>query len=249
MLKKTPLHSKSSTEEIRQRFDNDVERFSNLDTGQVSTIDAPLSMVLITQAALAVTPAPERILDLGCGAGNNTIKLLQTIASGVTRPDCDLLDLSQPMLERAEQRVQEESPDSKVTLWHSDLRKAELPENSYDIIIAAAVLHHLRDDEDWESSFLKLYKLLKLGGSIWVTDLVTQEYQPIHELMWNRYGDYLESHGGAEYREAVFAYIDKEDSPRPVTYQLDMLRKVGFSHVDILHKNSTFAAFGAIKSK
>jgi hypothetical protein len=31
---------KSTLEEIRQRFDADVERFSNLETGQVATIDA-----------------------------------------------------------------------------------------------------------------------------------------------------------------------------------------------------------------
>jgi tRNA (cmo5U34)-methyltransferase len=45
----------------------------------------------------------------------------------------------------------------------------------------------------------------------------------------------------------VFGYIEKEDSPHPVTYQLELLRKVGFSHVELLHKNSCFAAFGAIK--
>ena len=60
-------------------------------------------------------------------------------------------------------------------------------------------------------------------------------------------GDYLCSMGGDDYRTNVFEYIGKEDSPRPVTYQLDLLRKVGFRHTDLLHKNSCFAAFGAIK--
>ncbi len=35
---------KSTVEEIKSRFDNDVERFSNLNTGQVSTIDAQISL-------------------------------------------------------------------------------------------------------------------------------------------------------------------------------------------------------------
>jgi tRNA (cmo5U34)-methyltransferase len=39
----TPLHQKSSIDEIQKRFDQDVERFSNLDTGQAATIDAPLA--------------------------------------------------------------------------------------------------------------------------------------------------------------------------------------------------------------
>ena len=66
--------------------------------------------------------------------------------------------------------------------------------------------------------------------------------------MWERYGEYLCSVGGESYRDNVFAYIDKEDSPRPVTYQLELLRKVGFDHIELLHKNSCFAAYGAVKS-
>ena len=52
------MSSKSTLEDIRKRFDNDVERFSNLETGQAATIDAPLAMELITRAA--VTSAARR---------------------------------------------------------------------------------------------------------------------------------------------------------------------------------------------
>ena len=49
----TIMHEKkSSIDEIRQRFDNDVERFSNIETGQTATVDAPLAMELITQAGV-----------------------------------------------------------------------------------------------------------------------------------------------------------------------------------------------------
>jgi tRNA (cmo5U34)-methyltransferase len=78
--------------------------------------------------------------------------------------------------------------------------------------------------------------------------LVSHETKPVQSMMWQRYGEYLSSLGGNEYKEKVFAYIDKEDSPRPVTYQLDLLRRVGFDHVELLHKNSCFAAFGAVKA-
>jgi len=85
---KTPLDRKSSTEEIRRRFDADVERFSNMETGQQATIDAPLAMELITRAALAVTHPIRSVLDIGCGAGNNTLTLLQF----VNPLDCDLVE-------------------------------------------------------------------------------------------------------------------------------------------------------------
>jgi tRNA (cmo5U34)-methyltransferase len=77
MSSPTPLDRKSSVPEIRDRFDGDVERFSNLETGQTATIDAALAMSLITEAAVRSTPEIHRVLDIGCGAGNNTIRLRQ----------------------------------------------------------------------------------------------------------------------------------------------------------------------------
>ncbi len=110
-------------------------------------------------------------------------------------------------------------------------------------------MHHLRDDNDWETTFQKIYNLTAPGGSVWISDLVFHETENVQKMMWERYGNYLTELGGEDYKKKVFDYIDKEDSPRPVTYQLDLLRKVGFSHVELLHKNSCFAAFGGIKEK
>ena len=70
---------KSTVEEIRQRFDADVERFSNLETGQSATVDAPLAMALVAEAAAATTPHARHVLDVGCGAGNYTLKLLESL--------------------------------------------------------------------------------------------------------------------------------------------------------------------------
>src|SRR5580704_16429583 len=70
---------KSSIEEIRDRFDRDVDRFSNLETGQTATIDAALVLDLIARSAAAATPAARAMLDIGCGAGNFTLKLLERL--------------------------------------------------------------------------------------------------------------------------------------------------------------------------
>src|SRR6187549_3579406 len=92
---------RSTVDEIRARFDADVERFSNLDTGQSATVDAPLAMDLVAAAAAATTPHARRVLDVGCGAGNYTLKLLQHLPN----LDVTLVDLSRPMLDRAVDRV------------------------------------------------------------------------------------------------------------------------------------------------
>jgi tRNA (cmo5U34)-methyltransferase len=233
---------KFSIEEIRDRFDKDVERFSNLDTGQVATIDAVLSLELITAAAARIIPEATTILDVGCGAGNYTLKMLQRLP-GLA---CTLVDLSMPMLKKAEERVREVTP-ATVQILQGDIRTLTLPEERFDIILAGAVLHHLRDDNDWESTFQKLFNLLKPGGCLMISDLVIQDAPELHSLIWEKYGAYLSSIGGDGYRDHVFAYIEKEDSPRSLTYQLDLMKKCGFRAVEVLHKHLCFAAFGGIK--
>jgi tRNA (cmo5U34)-methyltransferase len=234
--------NKSTVAEIKERFDKDVERFSNLDTGQLSTIDAKVSLELITEASKRIVPHAVNLLDIGCGAGNYTLMMLSKI------PDlnCTLVDLSKPMLDKAFERVSQKT-NNQVTILQGDIREVDLTENHFDIILAGAVLHHLRDDKDWETTFEKLFKLLKPGGCLMISDLITQDTELITEYTWERYGDYLEGLGGKAYRQNVFDYIAKEDSPRSMNYQLDLMKQIGFSKVEILHKNMCFGAFGGIK--
>ncbi|MGN6641769.1 MAG: class I SAM-dependent methyltransferase, partial [Verrucomicrobiota bacterium] len=105
------------------------------------------------------------------------------------------------------------------------------------------------DDAEWQSVFAKLHRALTPGGSLWISDLVEHSDARVQALMWERYGDYLSQLKNEAYRDHVFAYIAQEDSPRPLMFQLDLLRSVGFSGVEVLHKNSCFAAFGAVKNR
>jgi tRNA (cmo5U34)-methyltransferase len=234
---------KSTTEEIRQRFDADVERFSNLETGQSATVDAPLSLELIARAAAGVRPDASTLLDIGCGAGNYSLKLLQHLPlKAVT-----LVDLSRPMLDRAVARIHAASPSIVVTAIQSDIRATELSDEAFDVAVAAATLHHLRDDREWRQVFGDVYRALVPGGCFWISDLVTHQSPAVHGVMWQRYGEYLAALKGPEYRDHVFAYIEAEDTPRPLLWQLGLLARTGFREVELLHKNSCFAAFGAIK--
>ena len=238
---KTPA-AKATVEEIRRRFDADVERFSNLESGQSATVDSPLAMSLIAEVAAATTPKAVRVLDVGCGAGNYTLKLLERLPNlNVT-----LIDLSQAMLDRAVARIQPVIA-ARVETRQGDIRDLEIAGERYDIILAASVLHHLRDDLQWRSVFEKFYKGLRTGGSIWIFDLLESTMPAVQATMRGRYGQYLTQLQDEAYRDEVFAYIEKEDTPRSLMFQLDLLRAVGFSQVEVLHKNTCFAAFGAVK--
>jgi len=237
------MTTKSTVQEIRERFDQDVERFSNLETGQTATMDAPLMLELVADAARRATPHARALLDIGCGAGNYALKLLQAL------PDMSvtLVDLSRPMLDRAASRVSA-ATHARVEARQGDIREIDFGRETFDVITAAATLHHLRTDDEWEQVFSACHQALRPGGSFWIADLVAHDSEAIQALMWSRYGDYLTGLGGQAYRDRVFAYVEREDSPRSVTYQLDLLRRAGFDDVDVLHKQACFAAFGGVKA-
>ncbi len=234
--------TKSSPEQIRERFDQSVERFSNLETGQSATMDAPLVLDLISRAATAVNPGAQRVLDVGCGAGNYSLSLLARLPG----LEFDLIDLSGAMLARAQERIRG-AGGTVGRVMQEDVRNVALVEGEYDVITAAAVLHHLRTDDEWQETFAKLYTSLKPGGSLWIADLIDHSWEPISALMWERYGEYLTELGGDDYRRQVLGYIEMEDSPKSVLFQVDLLRETGFRGVEVLHKNAMFAAIGAMK--
>jgi tRNA (cmo5U34)-methyltransferase len=236
------LHEKSTVEQIRQRFDADVERFSKLETGQQAAMDAPVILDVIARSAARHVRPQGTLLDLGCGAGNFTLRVLNQVSP----LDCVLVDLSQPMLERAEQRVKAVTSGSVRTI-QSDMKLLSFRPASFDIILAGQVLHHLREDAQWEGMFARFHEWLRPAGTLFVADFVNYDDPGIQELMLARYAEHLENLGGAEYRDKVLAYCEVEDSPRSTKYQFDLLGKVGFKEFDVLHKNALFTAFYAKK--
>ncbi|MCC7235733.1 MAG: class I SAM-dependent methyltransferase [Bryobacterales bacterium] len=235
---------KSTTEEIRARFDADVERFSNLETGQSAAMDSRLMLDLAASVCGAMRPEAEALLDIGCGAGNYTLRLLDALPRlhSVTA-----VDLSQPMLDRARLRVLAARAGIAWEELRGDIRELDLGRGRFDFAVAAAVLHHLRGEGEWRMVFRKIHDALKPGGALWIADMVEHAHPLAQQAMWTRYGEYLAGLRDEAYRDHVFAYIEREDTPRPAVWQLDRLREAGFGQVDILHKNGPFALFGAYK--
>ncbi|MCX6599858.1 MAG: class I SAM-dependent methyltransferase [Acidobacteria bacterium] len=235
-----PTHA--TREEIRARFDRDVERFSKLETGQTTTIDAAYVLDLISECAVATVSGAARLVDLGCGAGNFSLKL----AAALPLTSITLVDLSRPMLDRATARLADATP-ATVTTLQTDLLDLKLPPASADIVVAAAVLHHLREDADWLNVFRAIWESLAPGGVFFIWDLIDHDWPGIRQVMAHRYSHYLEGLGGPEFRAKVNTYVAYEDTPRSVPFQMQTLTNAGFSAVEVLHKHISFAALAARK--
>lgn len=235
-------NTKSSPEAIRRNFDQQVDRFSNIETGQTTAIDSPLCMELVSRSAQLLNPGAKSIMDLGCGGGNYAVK----VASLLPDVDCTLVDISANMLERAGERVGEIISE-KVTTLHGDYRELDLGENQFDVITAGTTLHHLRGDDEWELVFRKIYKALKPGGTFWINDIVVGETDEITQMMLNGWVSILKKQVSPEEIDMYLDRYESEDTPRTLSYQLDLLKQVGFKETFVLHKHFNFAAFGARK--
>jgi tRNA (cmo5U34)-methyltransferase len=235
-------HTKSSPEAIRRNFDQQVERFSNIETGQTTAIDSPLCMELVARSVQLLNPGAKSIMDLGCGGGNYAVK----VASLLPDVDCTLIDLSAKMLSKAEERVAA-GISGKVITMQGDYRDIDFGENVYDVITAGTTLHHLREDQEWESVFTKVYRSLKPDGTFWINDIVTGETDEINSMMLVGWIGEMKKHHDEEEINMYLNRYESEDTPRTLSYQLNLMIKVGFTETFVLHKHFNFAAFGARK--
>ena len=233
---------KRTVAEIGSYFNGEVERFSDLVRGQASIKDARLMMDLLAETAQVLVPDARNILDIGCGAGNQTLNLLRVFPdAGFT-----LLDISPAMLKRAGERVGPAAP-GRITLVEGDLRTAGLPEGKFDIAVAAAVLHHLRDDADWTLGFSRIRSLLKDGGVLLVSDLIRHDDPAVEAVFKVRHEAFLREALGDAEAERIMQSIAESDTPSSLEYQFGLLKKIGFREVALLHKNLVFGAYYARK--
>lgn len=82
-----------------------------------------------------------RVLDLGCGPGDVTVRFART------NPDCTIVavDAGQNMLALARERVAREGLTERITFEQRYLPDATLARAAFDAVVSSSVLHHLAD--------------------------------------------------------------------------------------------------------
>jgi tRNA (cmo5U34)-methyltransferase len=198
-------------------------------------------MALVAQTARAMCTDAQSIMDLGCGGGNYAVKLCEVFSS----TNYTLIDLSENMIREAERRVSAATKGT-VRAVCADYRTIDFGYQKYDIITAGTTLHHLRTEQEWESVFGRVFDSLKRGGLFFVNDIVIGETPEIGALMLEGWRSVLQKNVPGEVDFFLKKY-ETEDTPQTLTYQLDLMRSVGFSQISVLHKHFNFATFVGVK--
>ncbi len=113
-------------------------------------------------------PPIQNILDLGCGAGDVTMRFAHRFPTS----SIDAVDGAEEMLKQAAELIENNSISERITLHHQPLANFTIKNKNYDAIISNSLLHHLHDPQQlW--SIIKQYATL--NTAIYICDLFRPE--------------------------------------------------------------------------
>ena len=184
---------------------------------------------------------PLRILDLGCGTGNLTQRILEQF------PDAqiDALDLSEDILEESRKRF---ANKSNMNYLQADFKSMNLPHGNYDLVMSSIARHHVEDPFKLKL-YTEVYQSLKKGGIFIFTDQtrgITDEIYLKNIECWKYEAFKLGS--TEENWNMWMAHQDAHDFHSPVGWHLENLKKAGFNEVDLLSKYLMWGVFWAKKN-
>jgi phosphatidylethanolamine/phosphatidyl-N-methylethanolamine N-methyltransferase len=150
-----------------------------------------------------------RILEVGVG-------------TGISLPDYDRsctlvgVDLSEPMLRKAHERVKEHGLTNVEALKVMDAQRLEFPDNSFDVVMAQYVVTAVPNPEKALDEFARVLRpggeliiLTRVSADAGMRRFIEQRLQPVvrplgfrtAEFAWSRYAQWLAGARGIELAE------------------------------------------------
>lgn len=194
-----------------------ANRLSGYDEHMLTTIKGADEFYRYTAAQLP-QKANTELLDLGCGTGLELEEyFLLNQEAHVTG-----IDLSKAMLEALAAKF----PDRNLTLICNSYFDVDLGNEKYDAAVSVESLHHFTG-ECKKALYSKLRCALKPGGFFVLTDYFAESEELEREYFKNL--EKLKQEQNIA--DSAFYHYD---TPLTVEHEIDILRKSGFSEVQIL---------------
>jgi tRNA (cmo5U34)-methyltransferase len=176
----------------------------------------------------------QRILELGCGTGNLSLRL----AEAFPRAGLTLVDGSEEMITVVRSRVEEArslSPD-RITYVLSRFEDLTLPAQSFDLVVSSISLHHV---EDKATLYAMLRSFLSRGGRFCFADQIRGEPESNHQINWDRWLEFCREPGNctADEIDSLLEHAAAHDHYTTLADHTVLLAKAGFSQIDCVWRN------------
>lgn len=133
---------------------------------------SPEHLAALAAAVIHVRPAPERILDLGCGTGEGTLFLAREFPQASVRG----VDISEQMIREARRKIGLD-PQGRVAFKVADASRLPHPDESFDLVAQV----------NMPPFFDEIARVLRPGGSVIAVASwgeATPFYTPPRVLRW-----------------------------------------------------------------
>ena len=182
-LRKLDYNTKSEIKKHEKRKPMQYSVLSQIYDQLMVNVDYEMWASYIEHLILEQGEKPLNILELGCGSGNVTEKLLEKGYEVVG------IDYSEEMLEIAEEKTEEFG--NKVIYIQQDLREIDFEVYEIDAVISANdTFNYITDIKEIEHILSYLYPRIKKGGQL-VFD-ISSSYKLENVLGNNTYGESFE---------------------------------------------------------
>jgi ubiquinone/menaquinone biosynthesis C-methylase UbiE len=108
----------------------------------------------------------ERVLDVGCGTGAQTLPAAETAGPG----NVVGIDPSPDMLERAREKAAKKRLD--IDFRNAAIEKLPFADQEFDAVLSSFMLHHLPEDV-MRGGFGEIQRVLKPGGRLLAVDMIS----------------------------------------------------------------------------
>jgi len=206
---------------------------------------------LLDAIALCVPPESKRILELGCGTGELSLKVLQQCPSA----KLVAVDYSPRMIEFVQQKLESHGERNRVKALQLDFGAWANDEievgDSFDAVISSLAIHHL-SDEMKAKLFQKSARCLNPNGRFWNGDPLLPEFPELSDIYSESRQRWAQKQGLD--LDAVRSRIGKSedygysshDQLATLDSHLQMLQTAGFSKTAVIWKYYNLGVFGGL---
>lgn len=223
--------------DLKKHFNKEAEAFDEQVQKNIPCYNEMLTALI---NAIPDNKKNPKILDLGCGTGNITQKVLTRF------PDAKVtcLDLSENMIEIAKDKL---SDYEKIEYIVGDFTQMQI-ETKYDVILSSLALHHIPNDEEKESMYKDIYEALEKDGVFYNADVIKANSNYNEELNNKIAIREMKENGVTD--EEITEHKGKRDAndiPTTLINHIKMLENVGFEEIDVIWKHYSNAVYGGTK--
>jgi len=186
-------------------------------------------------------PAPARVLELGCGTGNLSLRLCDTFRDAALT----FIDAAPEMVDMTRARLAEHTADG----GRCEFRVARFEDlvgepDAFDLVVSSLSLHHVAD---CGPLYHALRGGLEAGGALRVADGyggAAPALQTLHLTRWEAFWR-APGHLTTDEIAQVQEHVARHDHYAPIARHFRLLREAGFAQCDCVWRDGLFAIIAA----